>query len=671
LQDAVAKDVIDQKIDPTTCYIDRACAGVTAATDDILRADLLARLDGDTVKRQLCEFSLLANRVSVPEAIHDCLGSIAAMPGDYFDKIGKFVGVAASIPGARDRMMTCGGKTYSVFALWTPKDAPSEEIEQVRAACEAKFGAHPLPVPEIDPNCFRGRIGAGVGRLRTARQEVNVALAQLQTVETQLVGKWDICGRLMQNDDERRAAQASLDAYRGVWAEAKGIARRNELVSDTAGAFFSGFLTGAVLSGGNPVAALFVGFSNAIYGGSASKARQNQKKLDDTLRLAETKYQQLLENQSKNIELVACFNEAESLKSAAAGQVAVIRAQALAVETALIEVNDLMRAVRQSQVEGAAVLAVERARKAGGFSHHFWFDEKVARFHLDFPWAKRLTYLAVRALEYETQATLGALRNQVIAAFNPTQLDQAVKALKMEQATRQINGRRPEEKSLVLSLRDEVWKVADRTKAATGERAEDSVQRFKGRLAEAASAIRDRQGRWLGQGIRFSLDAVTRSANRSSLPSRCAERLWRVVATVQGDGLATGAVSTGAELQLLQMNTFASQSCDRMIDPTALLTATIQPSKNLFRPGSTSAVTDEARTYGVASLTARFNKTLTEFASSTYTDGKSDELAGRGLFGDYILLFPQALIDAGFPIDKVEDVILRLDHLSVDDTPIL
>jgi hypothetical protein len=119
------------------------------------------------------------------------------------------------------------------------------------------------------------------------------------------------------------------------------------------------------------------------------------------------------------------------------------------------------------------------------------------------------------------------------------------------------------------------------------------------------------------------------------------------------------------------MNTFASQRCDRMIDPTALLTATIQPSKNLFRPGSTSAVTDEVRSYGAASLTARFNKTLAEFASPMYTDGKSDELAGRGLFGDYILLFPQALIDAGFAIDKVEDVILRLDHLSVDDTPSL
>ena len=43
------------------------------------------------------------------------------------------------------------------------------------------------------------------------------------------------------------------------------------------------------------------------------------------------------------------------------------------------------------------------------------------------------------------------------------------------------------------------------------------------------------------------------------------------------------------------------------------------------------------------------------------------ELAGRGLYGDYVLLFPKALIDGGFPIEKVEDVLLRFDYLSVDN----
>ena len=40
-------------------------------------------------------------------------------------------------------------------------------------------------------------------------------------------------------------------------------------------------------------------------------------------------------------------------------------------------------------------------------------------------------------------------------------------ALQQEQATRSINRRRPEESSVVLSLRDDILKVADRSGVTT------------------------------------------------------------------------------------------------------------------------------------------------------------------------------------------------------------
>jgi len=33
------------------------------------------------------------------------------------------------------------------------------------------------------------------------------------------------------------------------------------------------------------------------------------------------------------------------------------------------------------------------------------------------------------------------------------------------------------------------------------------------------------------------------------------------------------------------------------------------------------------------------------------------------------LLFPKELIEAGFPLDNVEDVLLRFDYYSIDNLP--
>jgi hypothetical protein len=68
-----------------------------------------------------------------------------------------------------------------------------------------------------------------------------------------------------------------------------------------------------------------------------------------------------------------------------------------------------------------------------------------------------------------------------------------------------------------------------------------------------------------------------------------------------------------------------------------------------------------------------FNVRRIDFYSSDYTKGASEELAGRGLYGDYILLFPNQILDKAsknpFPLENVEDVLLRVDSLSVDNLP--
>ena len=93
----------------------------------------------------------------------------------------------------------------------------------------------------------------------------------------------------------------------------------------------------------------------------------------------------------------------------------------------------------------------------------------------------------------------------------------------------------------------------------------------------------------------------------------------------------------------------------------------------------------ETDAFSTAAIYPWFNVRRADFYKSQYAEGASQELAGRGLYGDYVLLFPAELLEGRsvpnppdgqlkasfqidqFPLDRVEDVLLRFDYLSVDN----
>jgi hypothetical protein len=310
-----------------------------------------------------------------------------------------------------------------------------------------------------------------------------------------------------------------------------------------------------------------------------------------------------------------------------------------------------------------AQLDTEEHRTVGDLAHHYWYDEKVERFGKAMSWAKQTSYLALRAVEFEFQETLD-LRSKVVTARHPDELDAALLEVKQVQASRGVNRRRPEESSIVLSLRDDILGIEDHTKAPSGERNWTPAQRFMGRLWNEAYRVRDQSGGWLGQGVQFSL------SEGGVLLNRCGERLWRVTATVQGDGLSP--LAPGTPLLLLKRNTFYSQFCAGHGEGQIHQVNSVRPSSQLFTGGSTG-VPDGAEAFSTAAIFPWFNVRRFDFYNVSYRNGASEELAGRGLYGDYILLFPKEILDEQasppFPLDKVEDVLLRLDYLSVDNLP--
>jgi hypothetical protein len=332
-------------------------------------------------------------------------------------------------------------------------------------------------------------------------------------------------------------------------------------------------------------------------------------------------------------------------------------------------IHENVQALRQ----GTNDVKREKNRYISTVAHHYWLSEKVDKFDKDFAWAQRMTYLAMRAVEYEFQQTL-SLRQQVLTASHPDQLQDTLRALNQEVGTRTINRRRPSAASVVLSLRDDVLALPDHSADPNGERQLTPTRGLEQRLTDPRFAIHDKSGNWLGQGVPFNLGP------EGALNYRCGERLWRVTATVQGDGLSDS--QPGVSLLVLTRNTFASQWCQGEGDGSRFQYGSVQPSRRLFGENGSGALESEANGFSTSLIYPWFNIRRTDFYKETYQDGASEELAGRGLYGDYVLLFPRDVLEGtandsnacvavkrGFPLDQVEDVLIRFDYLSVDNLP--
>ncbi len=537
----------------------------------------------------------------------------------------------------------------TVFPYWVPDtraDTVAFNFAKGASFCsDGKSGRltkdYPLPDRGLfAPSCYKGELGVAFHELTTNQLRVERAKEVLDNGQAGAKDSYFRCknidthaAMLLAQDNDFNAAKTDYDTVSGIIGSGQKAA-----------------------STGNVFAAAAVGASGIIMSiwGSA---------IDD--QAAKLHHMEL--QFSRDEKSQACWDE--------------YRAQTRALETAMTdgliatsELNSQMTRFQNLQSdnlldlqEGKANLQRENGSPVGSLSHTFWVDEKVEKFRKDLEWARRLTFMAMRAVEYEFQQSL-PFRSDIVAATNPNQLDDVVRGLKQEQGSRTINRRRPEEASVVLSLRDDVLSLSDHTSLPAGERNWTPAQRFASRLWDSRYAVRDSKGNWLGQGVPFNVGP------RDILETRCGERLWRATATLQGDGIEESA--PGASVILMKRNTFSSQYCNGegppATDPTSTLPrfqiGAVHTTADLFQPGSSVDLSDTNQ-FTAAMLYPWFNIRKTDFYKTTFQDGSSDELAGRGLYGDYVLLFPKQMLDDTFELDRVEDVLLRLDYLSVDNLP--
>jgi hypothetical protein len=396
---------------------------------------------------------------------------------------------------------------------------------------------------------------------------------------------------------------------------------------------------------------------------------------------AEEQHGLLVQTIEAETERRICYNDAEQF-------LVTTRELSIEVNRAMVELSGAVvrynNAIQRAQAlydEGRADLAALESRQIPTMAHDYWLDEDADRYVRAMDTARRLTSLAVRAVEYERQAILGDLRLAVLSAQLPADLEEVVQSLQPLVRSPGINGRDPQDLPLVLSLRHEILQLADQQADPPGNLALTEAERFRLYIQAPRFAVFDEDGEWLGQRVPFSLAPLAALGLRDAggvpifAEEDCAERLWSVNASIQGgDALFRGDRTSSCSenrcrITLEKSNTFYSQTCDG----GAFQVASVRPSRNLLSDGS-GAVSGEEERFSRARIGTALNVPADAFEAGDYDDGASSELAGRGLYGEYALVIPASSISVleddgsytdGLVLDAVDDIILRIDYTSV------
>ncbi len=353
----------------------------------------------------------------------------------------------------------------------------------------------------------------------------------------------------------------------------------------------------------------------------------------------------------------------------------------------LVTFGNLKVDLRAALAEGTDALAAEAARAVRPLAIDYWLDERIEAFVAARRAAQRAVFLAVLAVEYEYQMS-SVEREAALGATRVADLRAVLDRLRSFVVTGTVSGGHPAEMHAVVSLRDNLLALAGLENLPPGWHRMRASERFRALLASPRFATYDAEGRYLGQEIPFRIvpSGTVGLGDPGGIPLLtgldCAERLWSVGASLVGDEVLRDVDSNRTRIVVRKRNRFFSQWCDPRADSEFQVRAT-RPSRNLLadpfgdyvgaeRGSSNSARLDdaaEADAFTSARLQPLVGLTRSDLETMERVPGASRELAGRGLYGEYTLFLPREFLAAegrgGIDLGAVEDVLLRLDYVSV------
>ncbi|MFO0726566.1 MAG: hypothetical protein U1E65_22460 [Myxococcota bacterium] len=580
------------------------------------------------------------------------------------------------------------GKIFS--AVKSTADIPAQLLHAATTTCQGRFGGARTQLTSTDglpgqpltnPECYRGSLGESVLTLRAAAQDVEIARSQM----ADLRDAYDVA---MRSCTIQAKGNTLLDSVEAEHLKTMKSLRDQKATADDAAALAGAVKDCASTEAGtdapwNAPVALTACAAGFVEAGANIASIEFQRQMDE----AQASHDALMMKLQHEIDIQVCFNDAEQ-------NLVGIRTASLQIVRAMQDLTSALYSFQQDKVaaqraysSGIEAMAIARSRHVRPAEHDFWLSEAVDRYDAKMRVARRIVFLAVRAVEYEFQESLDA-EQKVLVAELPSQLEMVLDDLRAITGTRSIRGNRPADLKVVLSLRKNLLQLSDLSAQPAGWQQLSDVDRFHALLKDARYASYGTDGHYVGQRVPFTLAPLgtfhlgeTQGISIFAA-SDCAERLWTVNASILGDPTQTlyrGDAPTFTRIDLLKRNTFYSQWCDPMkvTADQALQLASVRPSRNLFRdPGVMDSPTtllgagSEETLESRARIQAYFNVDRATFESDDHNAGSTSELAARGLYGEYALFIPAEIISAdantnGLVLDAVDDILIRLDYVSV------
>lgn len=411
-------------------------------------------------------------------------------------------------------------------------------------------------------------------------------------------------------------------------------------------------------------------------GGAAAEAQFTVAAiaLETEMNIAEREYQEELLAKQNGIAERTCMNDAGlALVGAKAAQMRVLRSRQDQAK-AILNLRGQKSYTLALFNEGRAAVALEEARRERSLPSRFVTSEAAERFAAKQRYAQRVTYLAVRAVEYEFQQSLAQLQD-VLAATSPLQLEAVLDEVSRYVATGRIGGNAPDALHVVVSLRDELLQLRELSSDPDNLLGLTPSERFRSLLQRENHRVYGADGTLLGYQIPFGIHPLGSDSPGVAVFTQgdCAERLWSVNAAIVGTDVYSTNASSLTRVDLLKRNTFYSQWCDSRGGGEPFQVASVRPSVNLLLdpadPNRATPLDPEETGFSRGRMQPYLNVTRAQLEAESYSQGGTQELAGRGLFGDYALFIPADILMSelrpGLDLNKVDDILLRIDYVSV------
>ncbi|MGM0555596.1 MAG: hypothetical protein ACQEVA_04370 [Myxococcota bacterium] len=581
--------------------------------------------------------------------------------------------------------------TPATMRVMLPDQVGQRDHYRVHKTCSAKHPRGRTVIPGArdleNADCLRGSMGESALTILSVSKDVEIARAEYD----EHIEDYDIamrsCARQQAAADNISSAIESHNSTMEELRAGKLAADTTALVAGSIKDCMSNMSSAAgdgAISFGTSVA-----FAGAACGAGFVEAAAGVTSAGLQLRMdnVQASHEATVAGFERSADIDRCRIEAEHELVGLRGASLRIAQAMDELSLAMYQLDEQKNLVAALFAEGKTSLARAEARATTPPEGQMWLDEDVDAFTRQMRLARRLAYLTVRAVEYEFQQSLTA-RFDVLRALRPAELLAVIDDLRSQAATRGINGSRPSELKVVLSMRDHLMQIYDRTSAPDGEHRLTEVERFRSLLLSDRFKSYDDAGEFIGLRIPFELSPLDALGLGDSAgigifaQTDCAERLWSANASVVGSDDVLRGGSSFTRMDLLKRNTFYSQWCSEPPEGSAeFQIASVRPSVNLFRDpqygtdfgDSRLGVVNGVDLFSRARMQPAVNVARDAFEDDAYANGQTSELAARGLYGDYALFIPanmfsrieDGLSTDGLDVNQVDDILIRLDYLSV------